>query len=463
MPQNYNSFSHDNWHSLYHGGGTYLYYQHKFNNEGHYLSANAYGGWWGNQSKSTSFDHYEAQPQLSYDNRTQSPYTSGYGSLGINYSYPYSKKGEIGTGIDLDFSNSRSDYLRDTMDAANVYHTDALRSDSSRSGSTSASAYLSWRREWGNFTFSASARGSLNKSTSRHVAEPQFDTTIHYFSFSPSVYLSYSTESMHSFSLSYSTRTSHPSAGSLSRYVRYGIASYSTGNPDLAPSRSHEVELEWSKYFEKGHSVGIDASVETNTDEESSIDDPVYSPLFGRWVNFSKPYNAEDNRRFNISANAMYRPTAFLNFRLYTGITNNWYHVMVRPDKWIENQMTSWNISARIWAKLWNRLNVFVSGQYRSRRLGYSGTDIDEPYKSINLGMSADFFDRRLSLYFNANDIFNWEQWSRLDINPYSNSSYLSKSTSSYLTFGLTLRFGKMELSNSSREGIQEGSSSGRK
>ena len=83
--------------------------------------------------------------------------------------------------------------------------------------------------------------------------------------------------------------------------------------------------------------------------------------------------------------------------------------------------------------------------------------DIGEPYKSLDLGLSADFFDRRLSLYLNVDDIFDWNEWGSSSINPYYTSSSTSKYTSRYVTFGLTLRFGKMELADRSREGIQSG------
>ena len=75
--------------------------------------------------------------------------------------------------------------------------------------------------------------------------------------------------------------------------------------------------------------------------------------------------------------------------------------------------------------------------------------------------MSADFFDRKLSLYFNASDIFNWNSWGTTNINPYNTTISDSKYKSRYVTFGVTLRLGKMELESRAQTGAREGSVGG--
>ena len=79
---------------------------------------------------------------------------------------------------------------------------------------------------------------------------------------------------------------------------------------------------------------------------------------------------------------------------------------------------------------------------------------------ALNFGIRSDLFKRKLSIYVNVQDIFNWGGRfgsGSENTNPY----YLSNSTSKmlnsrYISAGITFRFGKMEL----EKRVQEGDSS---
>jgi hypothetical protein len=158
----------------------------------------------------------------------------------------------------------------------------------------------------------------------------------------------------------------------------------------------------------------------------------------------------------------MYRPTGFFNVRLNGGVAYRWYRLQVRPDEWTEKGMPSWNVRLKIWTKLWQKVELFVSGDYSSRSISPWGLmNISEPRKGINLGASADFFNRKLSLYLNCNDIFNWNNWGSSTDNPYYSTTNINKWNSRYITFGATLRFGKMELESRAKTGATEESGGG--
>ena len=274
--------------------------------------------------------------------------------------------------------------------------------------------------------------------------------------------MSYRTKDMHNFSLSYRMNTIKPTAGMMSSYVRYFVESVTTGNPLLEPSYTHNADLSWDKYFTKFGSVGISASYRAELDDINSITDARYVPFFGRVVDYTMPFNGSDGRQFSLNANCMYRPTGFFNVRLNAGLTDDWFSVIARPgEPPVEDRMVSWNIRGKIWAKLWNKLEVFVSGRYNSPGHGWSKLVVNHERKAIDLGMSADFFDRKLSLYFNASDIFNWSGWGTTNINPYNTTISDSKDNSRYVTFGVTLRLGKMELEGRAQTGAREGSVGG--
>lgn len=439
-----------------------LDFEHKFNNDGHQISFSLSGSSWPYKSSGTNWEHYVAQPQMNYDARSESYSPDGYFDFGVNYSYPYSEKGELSAGFDFSSSFDKSYYLRDTLGADGLYHCDVLRSDTSESPSNDANLYLSWRRKWGNFTLRLGGNASYENSSSRHLGLPEYDTTVNYFTITPNVLLMYNTESMHSFSLNYRMSTSHPSAGSLSHYESFSTDSYSSGNPLLEPSYSHTLGVSYSKSFEQGHSLGVNASYQWNVNEEDYLSIPVYHPFFGRYVSFSQPYNIGNSRDGNISAYARYRFSANCNVSLNGRLNDNWYRVQVRPGEWIEDAMTSWRVYLDGRAKLFNLVWVSLEGYYNSRGHGWSVLEISEPRWGMDFSASADFFDRKLSVYLNFYDIFNTANWNSTSINPYSPSTDNYTYNSQYISFGITLRFGKMDLGDSSKEGIQASSGGGK-
>ena len=79
--------------------------------------------------------------------------------------------------------------------------------------------------------------------------------------------------------------------------------------------------------------------------------------------------------------------------------------------------------------------------------------NIHEPTFRTDLGLSADLLDRKLSLYLNVKDIFgsDAEEWQ--STNPYYSGGGRSTSSSRYVSLGINLRFGKMELESQARTG----------
>ena len=462
-PGNYDNTTLSLSNNMNYGGYGGIDFTHKFNNEGHRLSVSFNGNFWGYNGDTEKECIYPFQPQMSYNEHTWHKMFDGSGSLGVDYSLPYSKNGEIEMGLEYEMEGDNDYYRRDTFDyAQNSFFSDYLMSDTMHTPGRSLDGYLTWRRKWGGFTLKLGGRGRYAYEKDWHDGLPEYDVETHNFTFSPSVNMSYSTKDMHNFSLSYRMNTIKPTAGMMTRYEKYGVETFSTGNPLLEPSYTHNADFSWNKYFTKFGSVGMNASYRAELDDINTITDARYVAFFGRVVDYRMPFNCSDNRRFTLNANCMYRPSGFFNVRLNAGLTDDWYSVIVRAGAPpVEDRMVSWNIRGKVWAKLWNKLEVFVSGYYNSPGHGWSVLTVSHERKGIDLGMSADFFDRKLSLYFNASDIFNWNSWGSTNINPYNTTISDSKYTSRYVTFGATLRFGKMELESRAQTGAREGSVGG--
>ena len=95
-------------------------------------------------------------------------------------------------------------------------------------------------------------------------------------------------------------------------------------------------------------------------------------------------------------------------------------------------------------AKLWKVLEVFASANYRSKSVSLFTTT--RPRYSIDCGLRADLLKRKISLHLNVTDIFNWNKTATAENNPYYMVRSSTKYNSRFISAGITLRFGKMEL-----------------
>ena len=390
--------------------------------------------------------------------------------LGVNldarYNRPYSEDGELSYGLRADHQMDNNDYKRyySNDGGLNYDSIDILRTYHFNGSETGLNADVNWTRRWGGFTLSTGMGVGNDRISYEYVSDMPFadKNTLFFWNVRPSVHLTYRTESMHNWKLNYSLRMSHPDEDEISTFRRYGEDSYSTGNVNgLKNSCTHNMEAGWQKFFERFGNIGLEAYGRLSTNEVSSLTDAEYDNYLERIVNYSIPYNMGTSWRYGTSLNMTYRPTGFFNVRLYANLYDYGYrmeydrngvHQIDQRDKW------SWSVRVNAWAKLFNQLQVTASANYNSPTISLMSERKARYF--LNMGLRSDFFNRRLSVFVNVQDIFNWG--ARIgsgssNTNPY----YLSDSTrkmlnSRYVSAGFTLRFGKMELEQRAKEGDGE-------
>ncbi len=392
-------------------------------------------------------------------------------SLDARYNRPYSEDGELSYGLRADHQIHNNDYKRyysndgglkyDSIDVLRTYHFNGSE--------TGINADVNWTHRWGGFTLSTGLGAGNDRIYYDYVSDMPFadKNTLYFWTVRPSVHLTYRTESMHNWKLNYSLRMSHPGEDEISTFRRYGEDSYSTGNPNgLKNGYTHNMEAGWQKFFERFGNIGLEAYGRLSTNEISSLTDSEYDQFLDRVVSYSMPYNMGTSWRYGTSLNMTYRPTGFFNVRLYANLYDYGYrmeydrvdefgnvsHKIDERDKW------SWSVRVNAWAKLFNQLQVTASANYNSPTISLMSERKARYF--LNMGLRSDFFKRRLSVFVNVQDIFNWGATigsGSSNTNPY----YLSDSTrkmlnSRYISAGFTLRFGKMELEQRAKEGDGE-------
>ncbi len=320
-----------------------------------------------------------------------------------------------------------------------------------RTMQTSASA--SWRHKWKAVTMTLGLRGYWNRCHYSLDALFPDDTSFAYFYLKPSLRLTYRTKSMHYFRFSYSLVTSMPSAENLSTSRLYDEDSYKVGNPLLKAGHTHSVDLSWNRYFASHGSVGIESYARLSSNDVNYCKEVVseIDPYLGRLISYSTPYNVGSSFKAGVEGNVTYRPVAWLNFRLYANLYRSGYEVDHPKAGHYNNAMTSYSFRLNCWANIAGRVRLNLSGNYSSptqalfveRQSGYT----------IDMGLSADFWQKRLSVVLNVSDLFNWNRSQSWNTNPYLLSYSASHTDSRFVTLSVTLRFGKMELQSLAREG----------
>lgn len=434
-----------------------LEYQHLFNNEGHNITFSLNGGYWGGGDNSINkrtyyFPNDSIQRLSGYRNNNR--FGDFNYDANIDYNIPYNKNGEIGLGVSYSHSPDTYNIVYDTLIDANTYANDNLRTLDRVSWNDGFDAYLTIQHKFGNFVVKPGIRMEYDEVHCNMDGYMIDHQTKSYLNWRPSIHFSYRTKSMHNFKLSYSRRITNPSARYLTSFVEYEQESVDLGNMSLKSVYTNSIEGGWTKYFNKFGSVGLSAYYRDSDGAINSVTENYFDTVFfKRWVRATKPYNVDNSYNLGFEANIMYRPTGFFNMRLYANVYDSYYSTTFNGQK-VESDMWSYSLRLNVWAKLWNKLEVHASGYYRSATQSLYAER--KPSYSINCGLRADFFDKKMSVHLNVNDIFNWNKWDNNTYNPYyiSYSSYKFNSRS--ISAGVTFRFGKMELERKARQGGED-------
>lgn len=450
------NYSYTNY--LYFNSG--FYFQHKFNEEGHNLTFRTNGNWNRNAVPLEDRTTYTLPAPREDAFRMDYLMSSVPLSANIDYNLPYSKNGEFSVGLNGSWESGLTRNDVDTL-IGNTYVHDPFMSYHYRTKDQKLGGYLMIRHRFGDFTVQPGINLNYYRTSIVYPDTPDYPYIIdsqsyHYFNITPSLHLSYRTASMHNFKLSYSRRVNHPTAKQLSPLNIYDTETYLTGNPYLEPVYTQNLEASWTKYWNDFGSVGLTGYYKSKKNEISSINESGFHEHYGRVVLFSRPVNVGRSYMTGGEFSMMYRPNGMFNLRFYANVYNSYletnYGVLDQLEK---NEMWSYSLQLTAWAKLWDRLEIHASGHYSSpvqRLFNQVGANY-----SIDCGMRTDFFNHKLSVFVNGYDLFGLMRYSNTYTNPISSGSYSSRSNSTYLCAGFTLRFGNVELENEAQTAGEKG------
>ena len=441
-----------------HGAYAGAWYEHRYDTTGRKLSVNFNGNYWSNSGYSDNWRNYKDSVLTDFTRHMEGSMFNGSGQLGVNYTLPLRHDITIEAGGELGYGYSSNIELRDSLLPSGGWSEMRHRSYVSQGTAVEPNVYLTAQKRWGGFTAKLGLRynASFKSGWIEHpsLGDRQSLDTV-FSGLVPSIHFSYQTKTFESYSLSYTRRYSHDD--DLSSYLPFCVYddySLSTGNPNLLMCYTHNLEAAFNKYVMRFGNIGINAYFRANENEIGSMSaDTVVPGVFSYRVDYSYPVNIGSSHTEGIEANITYRPTGFFNIRFNASLFNYGYRYDYNGTEYADNGL-SYSFRLNVWAKVWNRVELFVNGHYSSPRLGLFSQS--KPNFGMDFGASSDFFDRKLSVYLNVRDIIGWSEWGSETSAPQYQTDISNRFKSTFVGLGLTWRIGKMELESKARQGATD-------
>ena len=436
-----------------------LYYQHKFNEEGHNLSLRLNGDWSRNAMSLEDHTNYSLPTPREKVFTMDYLYSNAPISVKVDYNLPYSKNGELSMGLNGSWETERASVLVDTLQG-DVYVRDPFMSYRYLNRNQSLGGYIMARHRFGDFTVQPGVSLKYYQTGIAYPDAPEFDFVtdnvgVLPFDVLPSLHLSYRTKSMHNFKMSYSMKIKHPTAVQLSPVNQYDVEMYVTGNPYLEPIYTQNFEASWTKYWDDFGSVGLTGYYKGKKNDINTSYESGYHEYFGRTVFFTKPVNVGRSYTAGGEFNMMYRPSGMFNLRFYGNLYDSYLETDYGASEMKPNELWSYSLQLSAWAKLWNRLEIHATGRYTSP-VQTLFQEVGANY-SIDCGMRTDFFDHKLSVFVNGYDLFGLKRYSNTYTNPVLQGTSSMRTNSTYICVGFTLRFGNVELENEAQTAGESG------
>lgn len=419
-----------------------LSYVHHFKKEGHDLTLDAYYWDYSDSSfmKSEKIFQTQTWENMKYTESGKNFSRSFSGEA--HYTNPLRKNRTLEVGGEFSLDDSFEDSPIDTFNfVSNVFEHVPAFSNHLDQHTLAGALYSTYSDTLSFLRYKVGLRYEYASLNMQSVALTQtlkrsFSTLF------PTLHLSTQSKSGDNYSLSYSRRVRYPQYELDPFANRLYEESVSFGNPYLDPAFTDAYEAAYAHYFKSGSSVSTTVyHRRTNLDITNSRE-AVFDSLLNRYTIYMTFVNAGKNINTGGDITLTYRPKPAWRFMLNFNMYNQDFYADLGSYVVDKHEFT-WDSKLII---MWNykflRLNVM--GVYRAASASLQGTT--EPAYFTNATVNADLFDKKLSIRLGMQDIFNWqERRSNTNTPTYIVESY-SKNKSQFLTFGITFRFGKVEM-----------------
>jgi outer membrane receptor protein involved in Fe transport len=319
----------------------------------------------------------------------------------LDFSHSFTEKSKLEAGFQLRMDANDEDYRyynRDTYAATEVWIEDTLQSNRYEFYNNIYALYGTYTREFKSLGLKAGLRAEYT-DRNLHQVTNQADYPYEKFDFYPSLYLTYHLPYNQQMQLSYSKRVNRPRGEMLNPYVYFSDAFNSfSGNPALEPEFSHNLELNYQKYF--GYSFLTLESYYRLTENKmtrvQTLNDQGVMEMTMENIDNDRSLGVEMSGNIQVNSWFTINPVATLyDYKLnQTSDSND-----------VSKSSTNWNASVEFAANLKTGTKMRLNGMYDGPSVTVDGTREGVFY----MGFSArqDFLKNKLSLTFNIRDVLD--------------------------------------------------------
>lgn len=413
------------------------YFQHRFNDEGHNLSVNFSSEFDFGNVQHSEIREFVAQDNLNRDILKTDRFTDIGWDTKVDYNLPLAKTSDLYLGFHNNFHPDNNLQTYDTLAPDGTRITDWLRSEHRYFNTNQTEGLVILQQRLGNFTIRPGITYGLIRVKATFMDTPQFNTTKFFPCWRPSLHFSYRTASKHNLYLSYTRKNTVDWVRNFTERINYSEESMSSGNPDLLPTTMDVFEGGWAKYWDTFGSVSIKGYFKNSKDAINTVTESIYSQVFGRTISISRPRNIGKYYDAGFEFNVTYRPNAMLNIRLDANVYDSFLKTEYNGHD-EKSEMLCYNFRLNAWTKLWNKLELLGTAYYNSpTQTLYT---LNQTAYGINCGLRADFFQNRLSVLLNTNDIFNWNKEDNNIFSPTYNSYSTNRTNSRYVSLEVVFK-----------------------
>lgn len=441
-----------NWHA----GGSF---NHDFIPQKHYLNIDFSLGQWINNNLGENSEKVYSNINRNRRYLSTNDYDGSWYDIDVKYFNNFKTNYTFESGVSLNYSPFNQNSPVDTFDFnSQKWINSELFSNYKKAYSNQANAFISWSQKIKSFTYKLGLRGEYQYNFLNSITMAS-QVNRDYLGLFPSAHLSYQTQKMYSYTLSYSRRVQYPQIWYLDPFISYmNEESIWKGNPDLKPAFTNSFEFGASKYFQKIGYLSLSLYHRRTNKSQTNTMEAVYDSYLQRYTLYSFMTNSGMDIFTGGDVTFTFRPKPFLNVM----INGNFYNKDIYADLGsyvVSKNDFSYDGKLIVSGFFLKNYQFQMMGFYRSKSPSLMGTTSDMFF--VNASLKADFFKRKMSLSISAQDIFNTQKSTQITQTPTLISTDKSWSNSRCYVIGLTFRFGKIELEKEQKSGQGQGQGGG--
>lgn len=303
-----------------------------------------------------------------------------------------------------------------------------------------SAAYITYHKQWGKVGIQAGLRGEYTQSIGESTTLNQIEKR-DYLDLFPTLFMSYGISENHSSGFSISRRVNRPQY-SLMNPFKYFIDQYTyqSGNPDLKPEYSWNLDLNYS--FKNKYHLSLGGSLTDDVIAEVMGQDEDAKSTYVTRVNLHKQKSAYMNLFIPVQIQSWWNTHTNIN-AFYLGFEGNLEDVNLDKGK------AAFNISNQHMFKIQDGFNLDMNIQYNSP-LSYSIYDISQTF-AVDLGLSKSILNKKGNLKLSVSDVLATRKHivktNFSNLNVYVNQKH--ENTIARLTFTYSFGNKKTTLKNS--------------